>query len=549
MPGNAQLDRCVRLLSRRTTDDEKFAGLLLVPRIVDPQDGEALARIFEALDCTFIERLLRTGLKQVTARPDGDGPALLAIAVSVVDVLASQPAIAGDARMLDRIPTLCWVACLDAQPVADEAIQALCRMLAQDAAVRVLLADPGLLAAIVDAAGARGDSLGLSRFLDFTLNRCSAWIAARRADDRDAISGWVTAVTHAAAAFATSATRLKFELLPVLANALEPIGPDDSAAADEHLSCSPLVRHTSAGCIAILRQKTEAATYTDQALVLYAHLVRLWPGHVFLGVMLPPADGAASAAAPSQEAELALRVACVEGQTAVDAMMICVPDQSSASAARDADRLRVQRGWKLPCCATIAAGWLEWAARWLEDQPESAAVNEAGICAMMSEVQRLASAAVGFLVDWRERVPGEQDMLANGPELVLCLVRLLGQWLATDPTLHRPAMPVLAMCAAWAAGGGDSASAVAECMRPCIAFALETCGISEAQYVEELVTRELRHARPPSSELTSPWVGTMEFDDLTRAAYGIPSDEDVLRERQARLHDNKRRPSDVHAEE
>ncbi|KAJ2712527.1 hypothetical protein H4R19_002708 [Coemansia spiralis] len=548
MARREQLDRCARLLSRKSTDDEKFAGLLLVPQLVGPQDSAALVHIFFELDFTFIERLLRTGLKLLAAHPDGDGLELLAVAVSVVDVMASQGALARDAGMLARIPTLCRVACLDVAAVADEAIQALCKMLTQDAVVHALLARPEVLVGIVDAASTRSESLVLSRFLDYTLNRCSACVAAHSSRYRRSIRGWVAAVTHAAAAFAVSETHFKFELLSVLANALEPISPEDSAAAaDEVLPCGPLVGHISAGCIGILKQKTEAATYTDHALVLYSHLVRLWPGLVFLGVVQPPPGGAAIAV-PRHEAELVLRLACVEGHTAIDAMMICAPDQSSTQSARDADRERLLRGWKLPCCVAIAAGWLEWVGRWLEDQLESAAVDEAGICAVMNEVQKLARSAIGFMADWRERVPSEQDMADNGPALVLGVVQFLGQWLAMDTTLHQAAMPVLALCAAWAAGDSGGAAAVAEYMRPCIAFALDTCGISEAQYVEELVARELRHDRPPPAEYASPWVGTIEFDDLARAAYGIPSDEDVLRERQAHLHDNKRQPSNARAE-
>ncbi|KAJ1734872.1 hypothetical protein LPJ61_000851 [Coemansia biformis] len=534
MAGSEQLDRCARLLSRKATDDEKFAGLLLMPRIVDPHDHEALAYVFEALDCMFIERLMRTGLKQVAETPSGDGLALLAIAVSVVDVLASQGSIASDPRMLDRIPTLCEVASLNIAAVPAEAVQALSKLLAQDAAVQVLLGRPELLAGIVDAASARADSLGLSQFLDYALNRCSTCVSACGGSNMD---GWVHAVACAAAAFASSDKRLKFEMLPVLANALEPIGAGEATAADECTSCASLVGHISAGCIGILKQKTEAAAYSDQALVLYSHLVRLWPEHVFLGVVAPRADGDVGAPVPRPEAELALRLACVEGQASVDAMMICEPDDSSAQSAREADRLRVQHGWKLPFCTAIVAGWLEWAALWLDDLPFSADVDEAGLCAMMGEVQGLASSAVGFLTDWRERVPSEQDMLASGPELVLGAVRLLGKWLATDPKLHQAAVPVLAMCAAWVTGSDEHGAAVAEYVRPCLAFALDTCGISEAQYIEELVARELRHGRSQARGLASPWVGTMEFDDLARAVYSIPSDEDVLRDRQARPHD------------
>ncbi|KAJ2784152.1 hypothetical protein H4R18_001279 [Coemansia javaensis] len=523
--GRGQLATCARLLSRQSTDDEKLAGLLLLPRVVDPRDRAAVAYVFEALDCRFVGRLLRTGLKQAAA---GD-TAMLSVAVSVVDLLASHGDIASDPRLLDRMPGLFDAACVAAPAVAAEAVQALCKLLAHDAAVRALLGRPDLLAGAVDAAVAHAESLRLSQFIDYALDRCSRLICG---SGKDCAGGWVAAVGCVAAAFRGSGGRLKFELLPAVASALEPLGAEDAAAADRAGGCARLAADIGAGCVAVLQQRTEVTAHLDQALVLYSHLARLWPGHVFRPVAEP---------GPSAEAELALRLACVEGQAAIDAMLICAPPspgRGGAQAARDADRARVRRGWKLPFCAAVAAAWLEWAARWLDDQPAQAPVDEPAICAVMAEVQKLAAAAVGFLVDWRERVPAEQDMLAAAPELVLCAVRLLGQWLATDPAMHRDAMPVLAMCASWASSpaGGEHSAAVADYMRPSVAFALETCGIAEDHYVASLAARELRSGsgrREQPHEAPSPWVGTMEFDDLARAVYGIPSDEDVLRARQA----------------
>ena len=54
----AKVDACLQLL-RSPTDEEKFAGLLLVTRVFERSDGASLARVLDAVDVTFLARLLR----------------------------------------------------------------------------------------------------------------------------------------------------------------------------------------------------------------------------------------------------------------------------------------------------------------------------------------------------------------------------------------------------------------------------------------------------------------------------------------------------------
>ncbi|KAJ2341403.1 hypothetical protein GGF43_006180, partial [Coemansia sp. RSA 2618] len=433
MASQEQVEKCIHLLSRKSTDDEKFAGLLLLPRVVDAQDADAWTRVFDTMDIRFIERLMRTGIKQSSSAADHT---LLNIAVSVIDVLASHAHIATSTRMLERIPTLCTVAAMNIDCISTEAVLALSKLLAQDAAIDMVLKDPAMLIRVINAAPECPEPRQIVQFLDYVLNRGSQFVRAHR--DPEVIQGWVAAVACAAAAFAQSHSVLKFELIPALANALEPMTTEDAAVIDELASSLPLAKSVSAGCIAILKQKTEATQYTDQALALYSHLVRLWPQHVFLGLAM---QNTAAGTVDRKEAELALRLSCVEGQAAIDSMMITPPDAQNKM---HADRERIRRGWKLSVCAEIAAAWLEWATRWLDDQlPDSTAVNESAIYAMMNEMQKLASSVIGFMLDWKERVSSEKTMLETGPELIASTVHFLAQWLATDPKLHQAAMPVL----------------------------------------------------------------------------------------------------------
>ncbi|KAJ1735535.1 hypothetical protein LPJ72_001824 [Coemansia sp. Benny D160-2] len=568
-----QLEKCARLLSSKSTDDEKLAGLLLVPRIVDAQDVESLDYILSAMDGRFIERLLRTGMKQATEQTNSPaiaGPPMLDIAVSVVDVFASHGALAQRPQIIDRMVSLCSVVFLalphidssdsnssvSSSSVSSDAAQVLCKLLATDQAVERLLAQPGMLAGVIQSVGRRSppNSLEITQFLDYALSRCSQWLHLQQKQkpkqhwpSTQSAAGWVELVSSVACLFAQAQTerelKLKLDLVPVLASALAPLDSTDAVAIDDSASCAPMVADIRSGCVWIMTVRQRApesesnGDYFDQALVLASHVVRLWPHLVFS----PATSGAGDTEAQKASGgSLILRLACVEGQTTIDSMMIrAPPDQSSIQlsgvVATDAERLRL--GWKLPLCAEIAASWLEWADKWPDTQDDPAAeassADEAAVYSMMGDVKKLAESAVVFLRDWNERVRGHQAMLAASPALVASTIRLLGRWLATDTKLHTQALPVLAMCAGWIVQSANQyGQALSDYMLPSVSFALETCEVDEAQYVDDLKTHRLRHKAKKTHDFASPWVGTIEFDDLARAVYGIPSDEEMLRQRQ-----------------
>ncbi|KAJ2640669.1 hypothetical protein GGF44_002480, partial [Coemansia sp. RSA 1694] len=405
-----------------------------------------------------------------------------------------------------------------------ESTHILSRLLASDAAVKLVLEKPDLLLRIIDSASSLPETLDTTRFLDFALNKCSCYIHEQDKSPLCA-KGWAELLSSTAKAFACSRSLLVFELIPVLANALEPIDRADLDAMGIGNMCLEIASSISSSCVWVLRQKSEATQYADQALVLYSHLVRLWPDHIF-GDSKVVADSQGQGSPLKKDSELILRLACIEAQAAVDTMMICPPVSSNdADAKHSVETARLRRGWKLPFCAEIISGWLEWISSWLDEQPESADVNEDVIYGLMSEIHKAAQAAVGFMIDWKDRGYSEQEIIESSPGLVVSVVHMLGRWLATDPKLHQAAMPVLTITAHGAAIKGY--------MRPCVSFALETCGIDEAQFVADLESRELRHDRKPAHEFASPWVGTVDFDDFAYAVYGLQSDEEVLRSRQA----------------
>ena len=52
-----QLDDCLKLLGAGT-DEEKFAGLLLVTKVVQPDDASALKKVMRAVSMRFLYRLV-----------------------------------------------------------------------------------------------------------------------------------------------------------------------------------------------------------------------------------------------------------------------------------------------------------------------------------------------------------------------------------------------------------------------------------------------------------------------------------------------------------
>ncbi|KAJ1958915.1 hypothetical protein GGI12_004618 [Dipsacomyces acuminosporus] len=541
MDKREQLEKCAALLSSKSTDDEKFAGLLLVPKVVSADDSESLEYLFDKMDVKFIERLMRTGIKQIEKQAipesseDREIPPMLSIAIRVIDVFASHSRIAQKPRMLDRVPTLCKVVSLPLPGTSADAAQVLCRILATaDQAIQRIVDQPETLSSIVTALETQKDPVDGIQFIDFTMNKCSTFLHST--GSAQSIRNWMDTVRKVASVFDSSQTILKFELISVLANCLEPFDSDDSLLCAGSGVCQAVVKHISSGCVAVLSQKSEATKYSDQALGLFSHLVRLWPDTVFSDAFVVGATAERGGAKSQKGAGLVLRLACVEGQSSIDSMMITPPDPKGKAAASPAKEKRLKLGWKLPVCCEILAGWLEWIGQWLDADQEQQDADEDAIYKIMSEIQKLVDSAIAFLVDWKERAnDNDAGMLEAGPALVVSITHILTRWLATDPTMHSKAMPVLSMFASWIQSSGEHGLVIKEHVRPCISFALDTCSVDEMQYVKDLKARELHHDRTQAQAHASPWVGTIEFDDLACVVYDIPLDEQILQARRGGL--------------
>ncbi|KAJ1918422.1 hypothetical protein IWQ60_007507 [Tieghemiomyces parasiticus] len=97
----AALEQCLALLGPRRSDEEKFAGLLLLTKVVEPQDEAALERILEAIDPRFLGRLVSATGEDARAYQD--------LAVAIVSSFAAHPRLLGHPSLTTVVPGLARV--------------------------------------------------------------------------------------------------------------------------------------------------------------------------------------------------------------------------------------------------------------------------------------------------------------------------------------------------------------------------------------------------------------------------------------------------------
>ncbi|KAI8972641.1 hypothetical protein BDB01DRAFT_900332 [Pilobolus umbonatus] len=59
----AEIDRCLSLIQPSASDESKFVGMLMLPRLLDRKNTQSVERVFKGMNFKFIERLLRTPKK------------------------------------------------------------------------------------------------------------------------------------------------------------------------------------------------------------------------------------------------------------------------------------------------------------------------------------------------------------------------------------------------------------------------------------------------------------------------------------------------------
>lgn len=57
-----QIKKCMLLLKSHTKDEEKFVALLILPKLLDPNDKELMSIVYKEIDFVFLRRLLLSSI-------------------------------------------------------------------------------------------------------------------------------------------------------------------------------------------------------------------------------------------------------------------------------------------------------------------------------------------------------------------------------------------------------------------------------------------------------------------------------------------------------
>ncbi|KAJ9068624.1 hypothetical protein DSO57_1026687 [Entomophthora muscae] len=97
-------------LAPETTDEEKFASLLVLSRTVDPKDKVQMDQLFARLNFRFLDRLLKQGIKKIKmSEKEGEvlpKDSMVAIAVNILAPFFYQEQRCGSDVLLARLPLL-----------------------------------------------------------------------------------------------------------------------------------------------------------------------------------------------------------------------------------------------------------------------------------------------------------------------------------------------------------------------------------------------------------------------------------------------------------
>lgn len=92
---------CLKLL-RGERDEQRLLGLLLAPKFCKNDDVASISRVYRAVGPEFLDRLLRTGMREGGSKDNRD--AYLQLSVSVLASFCRVPEIASSEDMLSKVP-------------------------------------------------------------------------------------------------------------------------------------------------------------------------------------------------------------------------------------------------------------------------------------------------------------------------------------------------------------------------------------------------------------------------------------------------------------
>ncbi|KAG1462758.1 hypothetical protein G6F55_002775 [Rhizopus delemar] len=143
---DAEIDRCLSMIVPSASDESKFVGMLMLPKLLDQNNTETVERAFKGMNFIFIERLLRTNHSVNAEVPDD---LLKEIAVNILACFSRYETLAKDKNMVERIPGLSRLLKPD-QELTIEILQILlCVSVEKQGLVKML--DPDVIKNILEA--------------------------------------------------------------------------------------------------------------------------------------------------------------------------------------------------------------------------------------------------------------------------------------------------------------------------------------------------------------------------------------------------------------
>ncbi|KAG2213962.1 hypothetical protein INT47_001232 [Mucor saturninus] len=136
----AEIDRCLSMIVPSASDESKFVGMLILPKLLEQDNIENIERVFKGMNFKFIERLLRTNHEIDAEVPD---PVLKEIAVNILACFAHYESLASEPDMVDRIPGLSRL--LDAKSELNTEVLNILLCVAQKKEGLVKMLDPDVL--------------------------------------------------------------------------------------------------------------------------------------------------------------------------------------------------------------------------------------------------------------------------------------------------------------------------------------------------------------------------------------------------------------------
>lgn len=120
---DAEIDRCLSMIVPSASDESKFVGMLMLPKLLDQNNTETVERAFKGMNFVFIERLLRTSMKKKSNRSTNIYSSIIScidhsvnaevpddllkeIAVNILACFSRYETLAKDKNMVERIPGL-----------------------------------------------------------------------------------------------------------------------------------------------------------------------------------------------------------------------------------------------------------------------------------------------------------------------------------------------------------------------------------------------------------------------------------------------------------